>query len=255
MGKRLLQQRKGRQGSMLNKSVTTHKLGASRYLPENFAQRHGYQLGVVRELRHESGRAAPMAMLDFRSQVHKGKHRAIQVAVEGMFTGQTISMGKKASLIVGNVLPVKHIPEGCAISNIELKHGDGGNLCRAAGTFAIVIGHNQDLNQTRIKLPSGQKKLIDSRCRASVGQIASGGVIEPPLLKASAAYFKRKVKGKKSVRVTGMAKNAVEHPHGGGNHPHIGMPTTVSKMLSAGKKAQGHVGARMTGRRKQKTRR
>ena len=83
-----------------------------------------------------------------------------------------------------------------------------------------------------------------------IGQVAGSGITEAPLLKASASYYKRKVKGKKSVRVCGMAMNPVEHPHGGGNHQHIGKPTCVSRDLSAGKKSQGHVGARVTGRKK-----
>lgn len=146
------------------------------------------------------------------------------------------------------MLYLKNIPEGAIISNIELNRGDGGVICRAAGTFATVFSQSPEINRTTIKLPSGHKKLMDNNCRAMIGQIASAGIVEPPLLKASNSYFKRKAKGKKSVRVSGMAKNPVEHPHGGGNHQHIGKPTCVARILAPGKKAQGHVAARQTGR-------
>merc|ERR1711915_766362 len=96
-------------------------------------------------------------------------------------------------------------------------------------------------------MPSGSKRTLPSDCRATVGIVAGGGRLDKPLLKAGAAYHKYKVKRNCWPRVRGVAMNPVEHPHGGGNHQHIGMPSTVWRGASAGKKV-GLIAARRTGR-------
>merc|ERR1711924_335700 len=85
---------------------------------------------------------------------------------------------------------------------------------RASGTYGVIVAHNVDAGVTRIKLPSGSKKLIPSACRAMIGQVAGGGRTEKPLLKAGASYHKYKVKGNCWPKVRGVAMNPVEHPHG-----------------------------------------
>jgi len=91
-----------------------------------------------------------------------------------MYTGQFIYAGSKASLTVGNVLPVNAMPEGTIISNVEAKMGDRGSLARTSGTCAIVIGHTEDGKKTRIRMPSGMRKAILGNCRAMVGVVAGG---------------------------------------------------------------------------------
>lgn len=102
--------------------------------------------------------------------------------------------GKKAALNVGNVLPLASMPEGTIICNVEHRVGDRGVFAKASGDYAIVIAHNPDTGLTRIKLPSGAKKVVSSTARAMVGQIAGGGRLEKPLLKAGVAYHKYKAK-------------------------------------------------------------
>ena len=128
-----------------------------------------------------------------------------------------------------------------------MKVGDRGKLAKASGNSAVIISHNQDTGKTRIKLPSGSKKVLDSRCRATVGVIAGGGRIDKPLLKAGRAYHKYKVKRNCWPKVRGVAMNPVEHPFGGGNHQHIGKASTVARGKSAGRKV-GLIAARRTGR-------
>jgi len=164
-----------------------------------------------------------------------------------MYTGQTIACGQRASLKIGNVLPVGNLPEGTAIMNIEQKLGDRGKLARTSGNCATVIAHNPDTHRTRIKLPSGAKKVISSRNRAMVGLVAGGGRVDKPMLKAGRAYHKYKVKRNSWPKVRGVAMNPVEHPHGGGNHQHVGKATTVRRDTSAGRKV-GLIAARRTGR-------
>merc|ERR1712218_687699 len=100
-----------------------------------------------------------------------------------MYTGQFLYCGKKANLTVGNILPVGQMPEGTIICALEEKSGDRGKLARASGNYATVISHNPDAKRTRVKLPSGSKKVIPSANRAIVGCIAGGGRIDKPILK------------------------------------------------------------------------
>merc|ERR1711974_146836 len=122
-----------------------------------------------------------------------------------------------------------------------------GHGARASGNYAIVIAHNLDTKRTRVKLPSGTKKVIPSANRATVGIVAGGGRIDKPILKAGRADHKYKVKRNCWPKVRGVAINPVEHPHGGGNHQHIGKASTVKRGTSAGRKV-GLIAARRTGR-------
>merc|ERR1712097_176774 len=128
------------------------------------------------------------------------------------------------------------------------KTGDRGKLARASGNYATVIAHNPDTKKTRVKLPSGSKKVIPSANRAMVGCIAGGGRIDKPILKAGRAFHKYRVKRNSWPKVRGVAMNPVEHPHGGGNHQHIGHPSTISRASVPGQKV-GMIAARRTGRR------
>ncbi|KAG2308599.1 hypothetical protein Bca52824_028347 [Brassica carinata] len=103
------------------------------------------------------------------------KQKELFVAAEGMYTGQFLYCGKKATLVIGNVLPLRSIPEGAVVCNVEHHVGDRGVLARASGDYAIVISHNLDNDTTRVKLPSGSKKIVPSGCRAMIGQVAGGG--------------------------------------------------------------------------------
>merc|ERR1711964_153932 len=95
--------------------------------------------------------------------------------------------------------------------------------------------------------PSGIKKVVPSVNRAMVGIVAGGGRPDKPMLKAGRAYHKFKAKRNSWPRVRGVAMNPVEHPHGGGNHQHVGHPTTVSRGAPPGQKC-GLIAARRTGR-------
>lgn len=100
--------------------------------------------------------------------------------------------------------------------------------------------------KTRLRLPSGQRKTISGKCRASVGIIAGGGRTDKPVLKAGNLFHKFKRKRKMWPITRGVVMNPVDHPHGGGNHKHIGKPSTVSRFCPPGQKI-GLRGARRTG--------
>jgi len=247
MGRVIRGQRKGN-GSVF-KSHTTHRKGCAQHRKLDAAERNGYIKGVVTDIIHDSGRGAPLAKVTFRNPIKYRHQKELFIAAEGTYTGQFIYCGKKASLNIGNVLPVGEMPEGTIICCVEEKLGDRGAIARASGDYALVVAHNPDAGVTRVKLPSGSKKVIPSSSRATVGQIAGGGRTEKPMLKAGAAYHKYKAKRNCWPKVRGVAMNPVEHPHGGGNHQHIGHASTVRRDCPPGKKV-GLIAARRTGRLK-----
>jgi hypothetical protein len=160
-----------------------------------------------------------------------------------MSTGQFVYCGKKAVVNVGNVLPLSSLPEGSIVCSVEEKAGDRGTLARTSGNYATIIGHDLDGKNTRIRLPSGAKKTISSASRATVGIVAGGGRIDKPLLKAGRAHHKFRVKRNSWPKTRGVAMNPVDHPHGGGNHQHIGKASTISRFAPPGQKA-GLIAAR-----------
>jgi large subunit ribosomal protein L8e len=245
MGRVIRAQRKGR-GSVF-RAHTQGRKGAAKLRSLDFAERNGYTKGIIREIVHDPGRGAPLARVVFRSPYRYRKREELFVAAEGMYTGQFVYCGKKAQLTIGNVLPVEVLPEGTIICNVEGRVGDRGKFAKASGNYATVISHNVDEGKTRVKLPSGAKKTVPSSARAMIGIIAGGGRTDKPLLKAGRAYWKYKTKKNIFPIVRGVAMNPVEHPHGGGNHQHIGHPSTVRRDAPPGQKV-GLIAARRTGR-------
>jgi len=243
MGRVIRGQRKGAGG--IFKSHTHHRKGAAQNRVLDFAERNGYVRGLVKSIIHDPGRGAPLARVIFRNPYKYRLDKELFIAVEGLYTGQFVYCGKKATLSIGNVLPLGGLPEGTIVCNVEEKVGDRGALARASGRFATVIGHTD--KGTTIKLPSGKKKIVSPMARATIGVVAGGGRIEKPILKAGRAYFKYKAKRNCWPKVRGVAMNPVDHPHGGGNHQHIGHPSTVRRDAPHGQKV-GLIAARRTGR-------
>jgi len=124
-----------------------------------------------------------LARVQFRDPYRYKTVTETFIAAEGVYSGQFIYCGKKANLTVGNVLPLSSMPEGTIVCNLEEKIGDRGALARASGNYATVIGHNHDDGKTRIKLPSGTKKVVSSHCRATIGIVAGGGRIDKPFVR------------------------------------------------------------------------
>jgi len=111
-----------------------------------------------------------LAVVHFRDPYRFKTRKELFIAPEGMYTGQFVYCGKKATLNIGNVIPIGTMPEGTIVCNLEEKTGDRGRLARASGNYATIIAHNPDTKKTRVKLPSGAKKVMPSNNRAMVGQ-------------------------------------------------------------------------------------
>lgn len=237
MGKRILSQRKGR-GSISFRANTHKRRGEVRY-PQ--LQAHDYTKEVrelvVLELLHDPGRGAPiMKVRDQDGKTH------FLLAPESIKEGQTIFHGPNAPIKIGSIMPLKNIPDGTYIHNIELRPGDGGAMVRSSGGFAIVDSHTR--KKVICKLPSDELKPFNPKSRATIGIVAGGGRMEKPFLKAGAKYHKLKAKGQKYPRVSGSNMNAVSHPHGGGSGT-----KTVSRNAPPGAKV-GLIAARQSGRKR-----
>jgi large subunit ribosomal protein L8e len=245
MGKVIRPQRKGKKGGSF-KVYKHRRIAPPKYRTLDYSEREGYTQGVVKSIVHESGRGAPLAKVQFKSQIRFSQDNQYFLATEGIYTGQKIYCGDKAAIAVGNVLPINKIPEGTTICNIEARVGDRGCLSRCSGTYCTIIGHSDDGSKTRVRLPSGVRKNLPGQCRATVGVIAGGGRNEKPILKAGVLFHKYQKRRNNFPKVRGVTMNPVDHPHGGGNQQHMGKPGTVSRKAPAGQKC-GLIAARRTG--------
>eukprot|EP00997_Jenningsia_sp_PLL12_P005752 NODE_2285_length_951_cov_95.110865_g1882_i0.p1 GENE.NODE_2285_length_951_cov_95.110865_g1882_i0~~NODE_2285_length_951_cov_95.110865_g1882_i0.p1 ORF type:complete len:265 (+),score=33.70 NODE_2285_length_951_cov_95.110865_g1882_i0:63-857(+) len=246
MGKNTRTQRKGCSRRFQAKNIC--RKGPSKLRPIDISEKKGYVRGVIHDIIHDPGRGAPLAKIQFRHPWAYKKRNFHMVAAEGMYLGQYVYFGRNAQLAVGNVLPLNKMPEGTIVCNLEGQSGDRGIIARASGTYGIVISHNPETGKTRVKLPSGQKRGIVSHARAMVGIVAGGGRIEKPILKAGNNYYRYKAKGgNRWPHVRGVAMSPVDHPHGGGNHQHIGHASTIRRNAAPGQKV-GLIAARRTGR-------
>jgi len=244
MGRVIRGQRKGPGG--IFKSHTHFRKGPSKLRQLDYSERTGFVKGTIKEIVHDAGRGAPMCRVHFRNPYRYKLDKEQFVAVEGMYTGQFIYCGAKAQLTPGNVLPLHAMPEGTVVCNAEYLVGDRGCLSTCSGDYITVINHDDEKGITTVRMPSGSKKLLNSKCRAMVGIVAGGGRTDKPLLKAGRAFHKYRVKRNCWPKVRGVAMNPVEHPHGGGNHQHIGHASTCRRDAPPGKKA-GLIAARRTG--------
>jgi len=236
MGKRLIQQRRGRTNTKFNSPSHRFK-GEIKYDHKN-----GLTEGTVIDIIHDPGRTAPLAVVRLIDN-----NTTMIIAPEGIQVGDDIKFTDDNKEIgVGNVLPVGRIPEGAPVYNVELKPGDGGKLVRAGGSYAQVVSHEQE--KTVIQLPSGAFKTLQSDCKATIGVVAGGGRNDKPFLKAGKKHYAFRTRGKQYPVVRGVAMCAVSHPHGGGGHQHVGKPSTVKKGASPGRKV-GSIAAKRTGRK------
>jgi len=219
MGKNLPTQRRGRGNSPTYRSPSHRHLDPAK-LP------HGTGDGTVLEIRHAPGRSAPVA------RVELGAREFYMIAPDGLRVGQTVAIGR-AVVDRGSIVPLGQLPEGTLVYNVELVPGDGGRLVRAAGTNAVIVAQG---TQTVLRLPSGQFKELDPRCRGIVGVVAGAGHGDKPFYKAGKHVNAYRSKAKSAIVVRGVAKNPVDHPHGGGAHQHVGRPSTVSAGAPPGRK-------------------
>ncbi|MBO4932144.1 MAG: 50S ribosomal protein L2 [Clostridia bacterium] len=175
---------------------------------------------------YDPNRTAYIALL----QDTEGKKSYI-IAPAGVTDGQVLQTGANVDIVVGNTLPLANIPDGTFVHNIELSPGKGGQLVRAAGAQAQVMGKEGDL--VMVRLPSGEMRYVRKDCVATIGQV---GNIEHDTVKIGKAGKKRHMGIRPTVR--GSVMNPCDHPHGGGEgRSPIGRPGPVTPW---GKPALGY---------------
>lgn len=171
----------------------------------------------VAAIEYDPNRSAYIALLNYVD----GEKRYI-LAPNGLKIGDVVESGTNADIKTGNALPLRNIPVGTTIHNIELHPGRGGQIVRSAGNAAQLMA--KEGKYAHVKLPSSEVRLISLECRATVGQV---GNVEHENLTIGKAGKKRHLGFRPTVR--GSAMNPVDHPHGGGEgRAPIGMPSPVT---------------------------
>ena len=219
MGKNLQTQRRGRGTSPTYRSPSHRHHGP-------VAHPHLLGAGTVVDIFQAPGHTAPLARVRYDGQ------EVLMIACDGLQVGQVVSVGAP-NVDRGNTLPLGEIPEGTLVYNIEARPGDGGRYVRAAGTQAVVVSRGE---RTVVQLPSGQFRSFHPTCRATIGAVAGAGRGDKPFTKAGKKWHAFRSFSKAPFRVRGVAMNAVNHPHGGGSHQHVGGPSTVGFGAPPGRK-------------------
>lgn len=161
---------------------------------------------VVKQIEYDPNRSAYIALIQYENGIF-----SYILAPHTLCIGDTVISGKYCSIIPGNALPIKYIPIGTIVHNIEVIPGSGGQLVRAAGTNAQLIKKDNQTDFGTLRLSSGEHRLINLNCMATVGTVSN-------------ADYQNIVKSKAGVNrwlnkrpiVRGVAMNPIDHPHGGG---------------------------------------
>ncbi|MCD8195508.1 MAG: 50S ribosomal protein L2 [Coprobacillus sp.] len=159
---------------------------------------------TVKTIEYDPNRNANICLLAYAD----GEKRYI-IAPKGIKVGDKVLSGPEADILPGNCLPLKNIPEGTLIHNVELKPGKGGQMCRAAGTSAQLLG--LDEKYATLRLASGEVRRVVNTCRATVGEV---GNEDYSLINKGKAGKNRWLGERPNVR--GSVMNPNDHPHGGG---------------------------------------
>ena len=188
--------------------------------------------GVVEAIEHDPNRSAFIARL----KTDYGNWAYI-LAPQDLQIGQRIESGERAPIEVGNALPLRKIPIGSIIHNIELEPGRGGQFLRAAGAFGQLVEKMQDRKLVRIKLISGEIRHINKNCKATIGEVSNS---DQKNIKLGKAGRKRYLGFRPKVR--GVVMNPVDHPHGGGEGRTSGgrNPVTPWGVSTKGKKTRNN---------------
>ena len=229
--KALVEVKKKHSGRNNNGHITVrHKGGGTRrqYRIIDFKRTKDGIPAKVAAIEYDPNRSARIALLNYKD----GEKRYILAPV-GLEIGQSIESGEGADIKTGNCLPIKNIPLGTVIHNIELRPGEGGKLVRSAGSAAQLMAKEGDYAQVR--MPSGEVRRVQMVCRATIGQL--GNLDHENVVIGKAGRIRHMGK-RPSVR--GIAMNPVDHPHGGGEARSTSgrPPTTPWGQMTMGKKTR-----------------
>lgn len=203
-----LTERKTKNGGRNNvgRITTRHKGGGhkQKYRIVDFKRDKDGIVGRVERLEYDPNRSAHIALVLFAD----GERRYI-LAPKGLEVGMNVQSGSDAPIKPGSCMPLRNIPVGTQVHNIELKPGKGGQIARSAGASAQLVAREGDYATVRVR--SGEMRKIHSDCRATIGEVGNSEHNLRSLGKAGAKRWR-------GVRPTvrGVVMNPVDHPHGGG---------------------------------------
>lgn len=232
MGKRIIQQRRGRAGSTYRVSKRAFRFKIQ--VPANLTGE-----GTVTKLISSGAHTCPLA------KVNSEKGSFYIPAFKGMVEGQTISF-ENGEIKEGNILSLKNIPVKTRVYCIESRKGDGGKFIKAAGNYATVNRVVGD--EVVLVMPSKKEKRFKSSCRAVVGVIAGAGRLDKPVVKAGKKHHIMKTKSKLWPRVGALKMNAIDHPHGSGRGKNP--KSKIAKRNAPAGKKVGLIRPSQTGKRK-----
>jgi large subunit ribosomal protein L2 len=175
-----------------------------RYRVIDFKRRKWDMPATVERLEYDPNRTAFIALVKYEDG-----ELAYVIAPQRLAPGDTIVAGRKVDVKPGNAMEIGQMPVGTIVHNVELKPGKGGQLARSAGTFIQVVG--RDRGMVIIRLNSGEQRYVRADCMASVGAVSNPDNGNQYLAKAG----RNRWLGKRPL-TRGVAKNPVDHPHGGG---------------------------------------
>jgi large subunit ribosomal protein L2 len=227
----LVEVRKKHSGRNNNGHITVrHRGGGTRRLYRiiDFKRAKDGVPAKVATIEYDPNRSCRIALLHYRD----GEKRYI-LAPLGLQVGDRVESGPNADIKIGNALPIRNIPVGSVIHNIELRPGEGAKLVRSAGVAAQLMAKEDAYSQVR--MPSGEVRKILIECRATIGQL---GNVEHENQVIGKAGRMRHLGKRPTVR--GIAMNPVDHPHGGGEARSTSgrPPTTPWGQMTMGKKTR-----------------
>lgn len=205
--KTLLESQSKRAGRNNNGRITVRHHGGGHkqaYRIIDFKRNKDNVEGLVKAIEYDPNRSANIALIHYTDGI-----KTYIIAPKGLQVGARISSGEAADIKVGNALPLKNIPVGTLVHNIETKPGKGGQLVRSAGASAQVLGKED--KYVLVKLASGEVRMILGTCRATVGVV---GNEQHSLINVGKAGRSRWAGKRPTVR--GSVMNPNDHPHGGG---------------------------------------
>jgi large subunit ribosomal protein L2 len=188
------------------KITSRHRGGGHKrqYRLIDFARKKDGIPAKVASVEYDPNRSGRIALLHYVD----GEKRYV-LASDGLKAGDQVQNGATAPPTVGNTLPLKNIPLGTTICNIELLPGRGGRMCRSAGTNATLMAREGSWAQ--ISLPSGEIRRVPAACRATIGKVSNPDHMAIVLGKAGRSRWLGR-----RPHVRGTAMNPIDHPHGGG---------------------------------------
>jgi large subunit ribosomal protein L2 len=187
--------------------ITARRIGGGhkkRYRAIDFKRRKFDVSAKVERLEYDPNRSAFLALLRYSDN-----EMAYILAPQRLSIGDTVMSGERVDVKPGNSMPMRNIPVGTIIHNIEMKPGRGGQMARAAGAYAQLVG--KDAGYALLRLGSGEQRMVRAECMATVGAVSNP---DNKNIKLGKAGRKRWLGKRPSVR--GVAMNPIDHPHGGG---------------------------------------